>query len=202
MSKMQAVHHAIRAILREPGFSLVIAGTSALGIATATAVFSLVYAVLLRPYPYQDPHRLVRVQSRYLEQEGHVRGLSLLDIEDYRRRAESIEDIGAYTAFETQIVGDGPGQATTIAQANPAALNILGVRPAIGRLLLPDAHQLRPVANHLRWRSGDSRQSCADRSTCVHDRRRDAARIRVPEQDVHLDADGKLLRDADRRSRH
>jgi putative ABC transport system permease protein len=138
MALIRSLGRTCRPLIRNPGFSLVVAATAALGIGTATAVFSLVYGILLRPYPYREPDRLVRVQSRYVEQGGHLRGLSLLDIEDYRRRAVTIEDIGAYTAFETQIVGDGPGHVVTIAQANPAALIMLGVEPALGRLLQPE----------------------------------------------------------------
>jgi putative ABC transport system permease protein len=134
---LRAITRTLRPLLAHPGFSIVVILTTALGIGTATAVFSLVYAILLRPYPYHEPERLVRVQSRNTAMSDALRGMSLPDIEDYRRRSQTIEDIGAYTAFEVQIVDDGPGQVATIVQANPAALNILQVSPHLGRLLLP-----------------------------------------------------------------
>jgi putative ABC transport system permease protein len=127
----------LRRLIRQPGFSGLIILTAALGIGTATSAYSIVYAILLRPFPYNSPERLVRVQSRDVEQGGALRGCSLLDIEDYRRRATMIENIGAFTSFETQITGDGPNEVGFITQANPAAINILGVTPVLGRLLQP-----------------------------------------------------------------
>jgi putative ABC transport system permease protein len=55
----------LRSLLREPAFSAVVMLTAALGIGTATAVYSLIYAILLRPFPYKDPDRLVHVQTRH-----------------------------------------------------------------------------------------------------------------------------------------
>ena len=127
-----------RTLIREPGFSAAVILTSALGIAAATAVYSLVYAILLRPYPYSDPERLVRVQTRQLKQGGALLGCSLLDIDDYRRRATTIEDVGAFTSTQTQIFSEGASDVVIMTQANPAALNMLGIAPIVGRALGPD----------------------------------------------------------------
>jgi hypothetical protein len=128
----------LRSLMREPAFSAVVMLTAALGIGTATAVYSLIYAVLLRPFPYKDPDRLVRVQTRHVTRGGALGGCSLADVEDYRRRATTIEDLGVYFSFENQIVGDGPGQVALMAQVNPTTLAILGVQPVAGRLFTPD----------------------------------------------------------------
>jgi putative ABC transport system permease protein len=150
--------HLRRSLLREPGFSAVVVVTSALGIATATVVYSLVYAILLRPFPYRDPERLVRVQTRQLKRGSGLAGCSLLDIEDYRRRAATIEDVGAYFAFENRITGDGAGQVAVNGQLNPPVLKILGVEPVIGRLFPPeedltggDVH--KAVLSYALWQS-------------------------------------------------
>jgi putative ABC transport system permease protein len=135
---MRAIRQSVRSLLRQPGFSIVVILTSALGIGTATVVYSLVYAVLLRPFPYGDPERLVRVQTRQAKRGAGLTGCSLLDIEDYRRRATTIEDIGAYFAFENRITGNGAGQVTVNTQLNPGALKILDVAPVLGRLLDPE----------------------------------------------------------------
>jgi putative ABC transport system permease protein len=135
---LKDVRQSVRSLVRAPAFSLAVVVTTALGIGVATAVYSLVYAILLRPYPYTDPERVVRVQTRQLKQGGALHGCSLLDIEDYRRRATMIEDIGAFYAFDTQILSDGRPDVVTITQAHPAAINILGVKPIVGRLLTPE----------------------------------------------------------------
>jgi putative ABC transport system permease protein len=135
---VRTIRSSVRALRRQPGFATLVVLTSALGIGTATAVYSLIYAILLRPYPYANPDRLVRVQSRHIRQGDVLQGCSLLDIEDLRRRATTIEDVGAYTAFANRIIDDGGGEVAVIGQLHPAALSILGVRPWLGRLFAPD----------------------------------------------------------------
>src|SRR5262245_24032363 len=90
------VRYGLRQVQRNPGFSAIAIGTLALGIGTSVAVYSLVYAVLLRPYPYEDPERLVRVESRNIKQGGALQGNSLPDIDDFRRRSATLIDVGAY----------------------------------------------------------------------------------------------------------
>jgi predicted permease len=157
---MRAIRQSVRSLLHQPGFSFVIVLTSALGIGTATAVYSLVYAILLRPFPYKRPDGLVRVQSRFVKQGGGLQGCSLIDIEDYRRLTTTIEDIGAYTTFETRVSSaDGNGsQVAVIAQLNPAAMNILGVAPISGRLFAPDEDRPggdvhKALISHALWES-------------------------------------------------
>ena len=141
MSAFSVFPPSVRSHFREPLFALLAVLTLALGIGTATAVYSLVYAVLLRPYPYADPAGLVRVESRYTLQGGALQGMSLEDIEDYRQLASSLVDLGAYEAFEIPLVGNGPNEVATVTQLNPAALAILGVAPHLGRLLVPEEDQ-------------------------------------------------------------
>ena len=75
---------------KAPAFTGPSALTIALGIGASTAVFSLVYAVLLRPFPYPDVDRIVRVFTVAEEEQGAERNCSLLDIEEYNRpRARS-----------------------------------------------------------------------------------------------------------------
>ena len=108
--------------------------TIALGIGAATAVFSLVYAILLRPFPYPDADRLVRVFTVAEGEQGAERNCSLLDIEEYNRRSSLLENIGGYTVFDSQIEGDGLAEAVVIAQLNQEAMHAVGVQPVLGRL--------------------------------------------------------------------
>lgn len=95
---------AWRALGRAPSFTVPAVVTIALGIGAATAVFSLVYAILLRPFPYPDADRLVRVFTVAEGEQGAERDCSLLDIEEYNRRSSLLENIGGYTVFDSQIL--------------------------------------------------------------------------------------------------
>ena len=69
---------AWRQVIARPWMSLAIAVTLGLGIGSSAAVFSLVYGILLRPYPYREPDRLVRLETVLNESAGNVRGASIL----------------------------------------------------------------------------------------------------------------------------
>ena len=125
---------AWRALGRAPSFTVPAVVTIALGIGAATAVFSLVYAILLRPFPYPDADRLVRVFTVAEGEQGAERDCSLLDIEEYNRRSSLLENIGGYTVFDSQIEGDGLAEAVVIAQLNQEVMHAVGVRPFLGRL--------------------------------------------------------------------
>jgi predicted permease len=150
------LRQAVRQARRHPAFSAAAIITLGLGIGVAVAVYSLVHAVLLRPFPYDDPDRLVRIESRNVEQGGALQGTSLPDLEDFRRRARTLTGIGAYRTRESQILGNGTSTVAMLTHLNPAAMNVLGVRAHLGRLLTPeedqpgaDAHKV--VISHSLW---------------------------------------------------
>jgi len=134
----QDIRFGVRTLLKKPGFSTVVILTLALGIGATTAIFSLIYGILLKPFPYRAPEHLVRIQSVNFKTSQSHRGGSLPDVEDWRRMNRTLEDMGAYTTFDSDIRGDGPSEAVRMSQLNPQALSILGVTPIIGRMLRPE----------------------------------------------------------------
>ena len=82
------LRESLRMFRRQPGFSSIVVITIALGIGANTAIFSLIYGILLRPFPYREPDALVRVQSVLTKAGGAVRPCSLADVSSgrYRRR--------------------------------------------------------------------------------------------------------------------
>jgi len=125
---------ALRALLRQPGFTLVAVATLALGIGINSAVFSVVDAVLLRPLPYGDPGRLVVVWDRAV-QVGQDRNIvSPANYRDWARESHSFESMAAYTeAFLNLNADEGEVEriAGVIATAN--FFETLRVTPAQGR---------------------------------------------------------------------
>ena len=120
-----------RASLRRPGFLLLAAGVLALGVGSASAVFTLIDGVLLRPLPYPQPHRLVAIGS---VQEGGVQAVSP---QQYQHLA-GLPGVGSLGLFKdgqtaTNISGHGEPVQVPALEIDHGLLPTLGVQPALGR---------------------------------------------------------------------
>jgi predicted permease len=147
---------AWRQVIARPFLSLAIVITLALGIGASSAVFSLVYGILLRPYPYRDPDRLVRLQTVMGETAGNVRGVSIPDLEDLRAAASTVEALGAYRAFPNTLTVDGRAQAANLTYLDARTFPLLGVRPILGRGFSPEEDQFngdvkKALLSHALW---------------------------------------------------
>ena len=139
---MEALFHDIRfgarMLRRSPGFTAVATIALALGIGGNTAIFSVVNAVLLRPLPYDQPDRIMSVFATAPD-----RGLARTSSSFYRAtaiadRSELFEKGGAYTFDTTNLTGiDEPRQLTAIRMTS-GVLDVLRVRPALGRNFVAD----------------------------------------------------------------
>lgn len=128
------LRYTFRMFTRSPGFTAVIVVTLALGIAANTAVFSVVSAILLRPLPgISEPGRLV---SLYRVQNGQIfDNLGYPDYRDYRSRSESLTGLAAHLAVELNFNSGTPERLIgDLVTGN--YFDLLGVRPAAGRLLV------------------------------------------------------------------
>src|SRR3954468_8670562 len=86
-SLLQDVRYAVRKLLRTPGFTIIAVITLALGIGATTAMWAIVDGILIRPLPYPDPSRVVRVSA--LSREKKPNAMSALDFFDYRDQTTS-----------------------------------------------------------------------------------------------------------------
>lgn len=93
---LQDVHFAIRMLLRNRSFALIAITALALGIGATSAVFSVLYGVLLKPLPYSDPDRLVRVYQSNPSERLNDFPLSPADFLDYRAQNRVFENMATY----------------------------------------------------------------------------------------------------------
>ena len=135
----QDVRYAVRGMSANRGFTAVAVCTLALGIGANTAIFSIAYAVLLRPLPYGTPDRLVSVWNRW---DGRP-AATLSDPEylDYSERSRTLSIAAA--AGGAMNISDGRGNSERIDGAYITAntFDVLGVQPAIGRAFRPEEEQ-------------------------------------------------------------
>ena len=132
------LRYALRSLLRSPGFALVAALTLALGIGANTAIFSVVYSVLLRPLAYAEPERLVSIRSA-------LAGAGLRDIpasqpeyQDYLREVSALEGLAAVYPININLTGLGEPQRIQAAVVSDNYFRLLGVAPALGRDFTPE----------------------------------------------------------------
>lgn len=126
---------ALRMLRRSPGFSAVIVLTLGLGIGGATALFSVVDGVLLRPLPYPEPERLVQLWQ--VNDPAARAQFSEPNFRDVQERSRSFEALAAYGASVSPLSIAGEARRVSVAQTSERFFDVLGVRPVVGRLLEP-----------------------------------------------------------------
>ena len=125
----QDARFGVRTLVRNPGFAAVAILTLALGTGATSAIFSFVYAVVLRPLPYHEPNRLVSV----VEHRGVDMGLTAPDYLDWRAAATSFEQLAASAATTANLTGRGEPERVAAVRVSGNYFDALGVPPALGR---------------------------------------------------------------------
>lgn len=133
---------ALRGLIKAPAFTLVVLTTLAVAIGATTAIYSVVHAVLLRPLPYPDADRLVRVASGTLPQAGGGPEAPFSDrgYWHFVNNNRSFESFGGHEGGNAQwpLTGDGPPLQLDVALMTLSAFEVLGVLPQRGRLPTPE----------------------------------------------------------------
>jgi putative ABC transport system permease protein len=150
----QDVRYAIRALAKAPGITAVTLFTLALGIGANSAIFSVVNGVLIRPFPYPEPDRLVMVRETYGGGEvGTVSGPNALD---WQARSHQFSSLAAWRGVAVTLVGSGEPEEMNAGLVSSGFFRTLGVTPIMGRGLLPgEDHGQATVAviGESLWRS-------------------------------------------------
>jgi putative ABC transport system permease protein len=126
---------AVRTLLKRPGFSGVAVLTLALGAGLTTAIFSVVYGILLRPLPYNASDRIVMLwqTARDNPQPSPIGSTSHLNYLDWKRQARSFEAMALYGASRFVLTGFGEAEVIRGAIVTPGFFESFGARPVRGR---------------------------------------------------------------------
>jgi putative ABC transport system permease protein len=137
----QDLRFAARQLAKSPGFTLVAVLTLALGIGATTAIFSVVYGVLLRPLPYPQPDRLVR--PLFIDPQGQLHGaFSAPNFLDYRAASRTLSGVSGVHGGTLNLSGNG-GEPERLPAAWVSAnyFTVLGLKPLAGRVFAPGEDQ-------------------------------------------------------------
>jgi predicted permease len=130
----QDIRHAVRTLLRSPGFAIVTILTLALGIGANTAIFSIVNGVILRPLAYPKPEQLMYLTTRFPGFGFDQFWVSPPEYFEFREINRSFSAVGAYQTGEVNLTaGDRPLRVRS-ASVDDGLLTALGVQPIRGRL--------------------------------------------------------------------
>ena len=133
------LRYAWRQMRKSPGFASVAIGTLALGIGASTAIFSVIYGVLLRSLPYYQAERIVQMWE-VNSQGGHMR-FDDPNFEDMRDQTRSFEGMAQMYSIETAVsVGAGPDR-INVAHVSKDFFPVMGIQPVLGRLFAPEERQ-------------------------------------------------------------
>jgi putative ABC transport system permease protein len=141
---------SFRGLRRNPAFAITAVAILALGIGGNTAMFTILRQVLLKPLEYRDPDRLVYFSLDNVQRMVRDGSFGLPRLEDLRRSAQSFTAIGAFLHSREEMTLSGVGEPEPLKGARVSAnfLDILGVRPLVGRGFIDaeDQHGAAPAA--------------------------------------------------------
>ena len=133
--------YAVRVLLRTPSFALAVIGVLALGIGANTAIFSIVNAVLLRPLPFGDPDRLVRIF--HVPPQDAFPGMPTFSVSpanfyDWKRSAQLFEGMAIYRFRPFVLTGGTAAEEVVAGAVGADFFEIVRTRPSLGRTFLAE----------------------------------------------------------------
>ncbi len=137
----QDLRYGGRMMLKQPGFTLVAVITLALGIGMNTAIFSVVYSVLLRPLPYHAPEKLVALYSMRPQRNSFRNAVSAPDFADWRAQNKVFDAMSADVFNTYTLTGSDLPERINGLRVSANFFQTLGVKPQLGRAFLPEEEE-------------------------------------------------------------
>lgn len=132
---LQDLRHAIRMLRREPGYAVTAVLAIALGITATTTLFSITYGVLLKPLPWRDADRLVRLEERRGGRPGRIPWtLTNGTYHAWRDSPATLEAVGGWMSMPATFSDGGDAARIRLARLTPGMFDVLGVRAFAGRV--------------------------------------------------------------------
>ncbi len=129
----QDVRYGVRSLVKRPGFTLALLATIGVAIGSNAAVFSVVHSILLKPLPFAEPDRIVRIHNSYPARNVARAANSVRDFYD-RQQLEAFADVALYTEIAHSMGPDGAAQHVFAMEVTPSFFSVFGAVPAIGTL--------------------------------------------------------------------
>jgi putative ABC transport system permease protein len=127
------LRHSVRVLRKSRGFTMITLLTLALCIGANTAIFSMVYALLLKPLPFPQPERIVEIYNTFPKAGLDKMPSNLVQYNDYKTNTASYDAVGLW-AFSTSMVGEeGSAERTQYARCTAEMFDVLGLKPVIGQ---------------------------------------------------------------------
>ena len=149
--------YSLRMLRKTPGASLLVVLTLALGMGATTAVFSIIYAALLKPLPYPDSGRIVALyESKTAHDEASQSDVAPGNFLDWREQSRSFSALAGFAGFHYILTGDGAPQHLWGGAVSAGWWKVFGVQPEIGRVFTaeedrPSSPQVAVLSDRL-WR--------------------------------------------------
>ncbi|HST79996.1 MAG TPA: ABC transporter permease [Verrucomicrobiae bacterium] len=143
----QDIRYGFRILKRNPGFTLVAILALGLGIGANTALFSVVYGVLLKPLPYEQGNQLVVLHQAFQKSGQNNVGFSVKELQDYRQQSRSVAQIEEYHQMSFILLdGHEPSRVRT-GVVSAHFFDMLGIKPYLGRFFTDadETHNSEPV---------------------------------------------------------
>lgn len=140
-SILRDLRFSVRSLLKRPGLTFIAIATLAIGIGANSAIFSVVNALLLKPLPFPDPERIVAVWDKVPSRGVERNEITVADYLDWQAQNKTFEHLGVYRWWSTNLTGGGSPERVQGFLVSSNFLDVVGVKPTMGRGFAADENQ-------------------------------------------------------------
>src|ERR1044072_8439156 len=137
MTLWQDLRYGYRMLWKNPGVTLVVVVTVALGIGANAAIFSVVDAVLLRPLPFPQPEQLVLLRDDLTGRQMENVGMSVPELKDLQQSADVFAEVGGVWPVDANLTGSDRPERVELLAVSPNYFSLLGASARLGRVFGP-----------------------------------------------------------------